>query len=205
MLGYLLANRKVWGLTIGFSAYGYTFYLFLTWLPGYIAQTMHVNLMTAAGYSTIPWIFAALSDLLIGGFLVDYLIEQGWDSTVVRRAVIVCGMLLGLAVIGAAYTTDLTWALVWLTIAISGLSAAAPVGSSLVSLISPRGGTATVGGIVNFTNNMMGIVAPIITGMVVDATGSFSGGFMVAGVVLLVGIFFYVFVLGRIEPIADPQ
>ena len=43
MLGYLLHNRKVWGLTIGFSAYGYTFYLFLTWLPGYIAQTMHMN------------------------------------------------------------------------------------------------------------------------------------------------------------------
>lgn len=54
MLGYLLRNRKVWGLTIGFSAYGYTFYLFLTWLPGYLAQTMHMNLMSAAGYSTIP-------------------------------------------------------------------------------------------------------------------------------------------------------
>ena len=60
MLGYLLRNRKVWGLTIGFSAYGYTFYLFLTWLPGYLAQTMHMNLMSAAGYSTIPWIFATL-------------------------------------------------------------------------------------------------------------------------------------------------
>jgi len=31
MLGYLLRNRKVWGLTIGFAAYGYSFYLFLTW------------------------------------------------------------------------------------------------------------------------------------------------------------------------------
>jgi ACS family D-galactonate transporter-like MFS transporter len=30
MLGYLLRNRKVWGLTIGFAAYGYSFYLFLT-------------------------------------------------------------------------------------------------------------------------------------------------------------------------------
>jgi len=30
MLGYLLRSRKVWGLTIGFAAYGYSFYLFLT-------------------------------------------------------------------------------------------------------------------------------------------------------------------------------
>ena len=38
MLGYLLRNRKVLGLTIGFSAYGYSFYLFLTQLPGYLVQ-----------------------------------------------------------------------------------------------------------------------------------------------------------------------
>ena len=55
MLGYLLANRKVWGLTIGFAAYGYTFYLFLTWLPGYLVQTMHMSILTSAGFSTIPW------------------------------------------------------------------------------------------------------------------------------------------------------
>ena len=35
-LGYVLAQRKVWGLTIGFAAYGYSFYLFLTWLPVYL-------------------------------------------------------------------------------------------------------------------------------------------------------------------------
>jgi ACS family D-galactonate transporter-like MFS transporter len=203
MLGYLLRSRKVWGLTIGFSAYGYTFYLFLTWLPGYLAQTMHMNLMTAAGYSTIPWMFAALSDLLVGGFLVDYLIERGYDHTIVRRSVLIVGMLLGLAVIGAAYTAEPTWALLWLSIAISGLSAAAPVGSSLVSLIAPKGGAGTVGGIVNLTNNLMGALAPVVTGMVVDATGSFAGAFMVAGAVLVIGIFFYVVVLGRIEPIPD--
>ncbi|WFU41593.1 MFS transporter [Bradyrhizobium sp. CB82] len=203
MLGYLLGRRKVWGLTIGFSAYGYTFYLFLTWLPGYLAQTMHMNLMSAAGYSTIPWIFATLADLLIGGFLVDHLIARGYDSTRVRQMVIIVGGLMGLAVIGAAFTVRPGWALLWLSISISGLSATSPVGSSIVSLIAPKGGTGTVGGILNFTNNMMGALAPIVTGIVVDWTQSFAGAFLIAGVVLVVGIFFYVVVLGRIEPIAD--
>ncbi len=40
MLGYLLRNRKVWGLTIGFAAYGYSFYMFLTWLPNYLLESM---------------------------------------------------------------------------------------------------------------------------------------------------------------------
>lgn len=204
MLGYLLRNRKVWGLTIGFSAYGYSFYLFLTWLPGYLVQTLHMNIMQSAGYATIPWMFASLSDLFIGGFLVDHLIAKGHDETKVRKSVLVLGMLLGLAVFGAVGTTDPVWAITWITIALTGLAAAAPVGSSIVSLIAPRGGTGTIGGIVNFTNNLMGIAAPVITGFVVGLTHSFAGAFLIAGVVLLVGIFSYVVILGRIEPVPEP-
>jgi MFS family permease len=204
MLGYLLRNRKVWGLTIGFSAYGYSFYLFLTWLPAYMVQTLHMSILKSAGYATIPWIFASLSDLLVGGFLVDYLIARGYDDTKVRKTVLVAGMLLGTTVFGAVTTTDPLWAIIWITIALTGLSAAAPVGSSIVSLIAPRGGTGTIGGIVNFTNNLMGVAAPVITGFIVGLTHSFAGAFLVAGIVLLVGIFSYVVILGRIEPIPEP-
>jgi hypothetical protein len=72
------------------------------------------------------------------------------------------------------------------------------------SLIAPRGGTATIGGIMNFLNNIMGVVAPITTGYIVGATHSFTGAFLTAGIVLVVGIVAYVFILGRLEPIADP-
>jgi len=205
MLGYVLRNRKVWAHTIGYSAYGYSFYLFLTWLPGYMVQTLHMSILKSAAFSTIPWIFASLADLLIGGFLVDYFIARGYDDTKVRKAVIVAGMMAGLAVFGATFTTNTVWALVWITIALSGVSAAAPVASSIVSLISPRGGTATVGGFVNLVNNLMGVAAPVITGFIVGITHSFSGAFLVAGIVLVVGIVSYVFVLGPIEPIPGPE
>ncbi len=205
MLGTLLRNRKVWGLTLGFSAYGYSFYLFLTWLPGYLVQTLHMGILKSASYAAIPWVFATLSDLLVGGFLVDWLIARGHDDTRVRKAVLVLGMLLGLTVVGAAFTTDAAWALVWISVSLTGLAAAAPVGSSLVSLIAPRGGTGTIGGIVNLSNNLMGAAAPIVTGFVVGITGSFAIAFLIAGVVLLVGIFAYVVVLGRIEPIPEPE
>lgn len=205
MLGYVLRNRKVWAHTVGYSAYGYSFYLFLTWLPGYMVQSLHMSILKSAAFSTIPWIFASLADLLIGGFLVDHLIARGYDDTKVRKAVIVAGMMAGLAVFGATFTTNPVWALIWITIALSGVSAAAPVASSIVSLISPRGGTATVGGFVNLVNNLMGVAAPVITGFIVGITHSFSGAFLVAGLVLLVGIVSYVFVLGPIEPIPGPD
>jgi sugar phosphate permease len=204
MLGYLLRNRKVWGLTIGFSAYGYSFYLILTWLPSYLVSTMHMSILKSAGYATIPWIAATLSDLIVGGWLVDHLIGRGFDESRVRKSVLVDGMLFGLAVFGATRTTDPHWAIFWISVALAGLAASAPVGWSIPALIAPQGGAGTVGGIMNFMNNMMGVAAPIITGFIVGATQSFVNAFIVAGVVLLVGIVSYVVVLGRIEPVPSP-
>jgi MFS transporter, ACS family, D-galactonate transporter len=204
MLGYLLRNRKVWGLTIGFAAYGYSFYLFLTWLPNYLVQSMHMSILKSAGFTAIPWVCATIADLFVGGWLIDHLIARGYDETPVRKTVLVLGMLLGLAVLGATATTDPVWAIIWISVALSGLAAAAPVGWSIPSLIAPVGGTATVSGIMNFLNNMMGVTAPLATGYIVGATGSFVGAFLTAGIVLAIGIISYVFILGRLEPIADP-
>ena len=83
----------------------------------------------------------------------------------------------------------------------SDLAAAAPVGWSLPSLIAPPGGVGTVGGIMNFANNMMGAAAPIVTGYVVGSTQAFTNAFVVAGAVLVVGIMAFVLLLGRIEPL----
>jgi sugar phosphate permease len=205
MLGYLLSKSKVWGLTIGFAAYGYTFYLFLTWLPGYLVQTMHMSIIKSAGFAAIPWAFATLTDLFVGGWLIDHLIKKGKDESKVRKAVLVVGMTFGLAVFGATQTTDPAWAIFWISIALGGLASAAPVGWSLPSLIAPKGGAGTIGGIMNFANNLMGAAAPIVTGYIVGATNSFTNAFFVAGVILVIGIVCFVFVLGKIEPIPEPQ
>jgi len=205
MLGYLLRNRKVWGLSIGFAAYGYAFALFIFWLPDYLVKEMHMDILKSASFTTIPWIFATISDLLIGGWLIDHLIRKGHDESKVRKTIIVFGMLMGLAVVGAGLTADPYWAILWITISLSGLAAAAPAGWSIPALIAPKGGAATVGGIMNFLNSVTGIAAPIITGFIVGATQSFSRAFLLAGAMLAIGIVSYVFVLGRIEPIADPK
>ncbi|MFZ6771247.1 MFS transporter [Undibacterium sp. SXout7W] len=204
MLGYLLTQTKVWGLTIGFAAYGYSFYLFLTWLPGYLVQTMHMSILKSAGYAAIPWVFATITDLFVGGWLIDHLVSRGFDESKVRKGVLIIGMLFGLAVFGATQTVDPVWAIFWISIALGGLASAAPVGWSLPSLIAPKGGAGTIGGIMNFVNNLMGAAAPIVTGMIVGATNSFTNAFFVAGVILLIGIISFVFVLGKIEPIPDP-
>jgi MFS family permease len=205
MLGYLLQSRKVWGLSIGFAAYGYCFYLFLTWLPSYLVQTMHMSILKSATFAAVPWMCATVSDLLVGGWLIDRLIARGHDETRVRKSVLVAGMCGGLAVFGATTTADPILAIAWISLALSGLAAAAPVGWSLPSLTAPRGGVGTVGSIMNFANNLMGAVAPVITGVIVGRTHSFTNAFLVAGVVLLIGVAAFVFLLGRIEPVPEPS
>jgi MFS family permease len=204
MLGYLLAQPKIWGLAIGFGAYGYSFYLFLTWLPTYLVRTSGMTVLQSAGYAMTPWAVATVTDLAVGGWMIDALIARGFDQTRVRKAVLVTGMLLGLAVIGATRTTSPAWAIFWISISLGGLAAAAPVGWSLPSLVAPVGGVGAVGGIMNFAVNVMGIAAPIATGAIVKATHSFSGAFLAAAAILVVGVLAFVFLLGRIEPMAGP-
>jgi MFS transporter, ACS family, D-galactonate transporter len=204
MLGYLLSTRKVWGLVIGFGAYGYSFNLFLTWLPDYLVRTMHRDILTSAAFAAIPWACGSVGDLLVGGWLIDFLIARGHDETRVRKAVLVIGMCTGIAVLGATATSRPDVALAWISIAVTGISIAAPVAWSLTCLIAPRGGVGAVGGLMNFANNMMGVVAPIVTGFVVGSTHSFVGAFLVAGLVLIVGVAAFVFLLGRIEPLPEP-
>ena len=204
MLVYLLRARKVWGLTLGFACYGYCFYFLLTWLPGYLVQAMNQSILQSAGYTTIPWLCATIADLIVGGWWVDRLIRQGHDENRVRKSVLVGGMLIGLAVFGAVLTDDPRWAILWISLSLSGLAAAAPVGWSIPALIAPRGATASVGGIMNFMNNLMGIAAPIATGAIVAVTHSFGGAFFLAGAMLVAGIVSYVFLLGDIVPIPDP-
>jgi hypothetical protein len=56
----------------------------------------------------------------------------------------------------------------------------------------------------NFANNMMGAAAPMVTGYVVGSTQSFANAFIVAGIVLLVGVASFAFLLGRIEALDGP-
>ena len=199
-LAYLLRQRKVQGLVAGFFGYNYSFYLLLYWLPSYFSA-LHLDTLHSAFYTSVPWLVATATDLLIGGWLVDALIRRGARDTVVRQTVLIAGTSCGLAIAGAMSTQNPAIAVIWISIALGGLAAAAPVGWSIPSLIAPRDSVGSVGGILNFGNQVAGILAPVVTGYL---AGSFSNAFGVAAVLLLLGIAGYIFLLGKIEPVPEP-
>jgi MFS transporter, ACS family, D-galactonate transporter len=200
-LGYLIRQRKVLGMAIGFGAYNYVFYLLLTWLPSYLSAALHIDLLHSFLYTSVPWLFATFTDLM-AGLVSDALIQRGWDASRVRKTVLVCGTTFGLGILGAAHAHTAVRALIWISISIGGLAAASPIGWSIPSMIAPRGSVGTVGGIINLSNQLSGIAAPIITGYVVAETKSYSWAFGISAIYLLLGISSYLFLLGKIEQIA---
>src|SRR5690242_11606642 len=121
-LGYLLRQPKVYGLALGWGAYNYTFFLLLTWLPSYLSVSLHMDLLHSVFFTSVPWLFAACTDLLVGGWLVDALIQKSWDANRVRQTVMVGGMALGLGIFGAASAHTPATALVWISLALGGLA-----------------------------------------------------------------------------------
>jgi len=195
----LLRERKVLGLALGFGSYNYIFYLLLTWLPTYFAVALHIDLMHSFLYSSVPWLSATICELAIGGWLVDFLIKRGADANRVRRIALIGGACCGLGILGAARAHTAAQALMWISLSISGLSVHSAVGWSLPSLIAGRRDVGKVGGIVNFSNQLSGICAPIVTGYLVAALHSYAWVFGVSAIYLAIGICGYVFLLGRIE------
>jgi MFS transporter, ACS family, D-galactonate transporter len=204
--GYLIRQPKVIGMTLGFGAYNYVFYLLLTWLPSYLSQALHIDLLHSFLYTGVPWLFGTACELVVGGWLVDHLLLRGWNASTVQRTVLIGGTTMGLGIIGAAYAQTAPSALIWISISLGGLSAASAVGWSVPSLIGPRGSVGTLAGIMNFSSQVSGILAPIVTGYLVSARHSFGWAFGVSAIYLCIGISAYIFMLGRIERIpSQPQ
>jgi MFS transporter, ACS family, D-galactonate transporter len=208
-IGVLLRQKKVIAMILGFGSYNYVFYLLLTWLPRYLSTALHMDLMHSFLYTGVPWLVATFTDLCIGGLLADHLIQRGWNASHVRKTILIGGTICGLGLVGAANPHSATSALLWISLAIGGLSAASPIGWSIPSLITPRNSVGSVGGIINFSNQVSGIAAPIVTGYIVQSLHSFAWAFGVAAIYLVVGISAYLLLLGRIEqmplPVTSPD
>jgi MFS family permease len=163
-----------------------------------------MDLFHSVFYTSVPWLFATATDLAVGGWLVDALLQRGYDANRVRQSVLVAGMAFGLAIFGAARAHSPAVALVWISMALGGLAAAAPVAWTIPSLIAPRESVGTLAGAVNLCGQIAAISAPIVTGYIVSASHSFAAAFMTATIILLLGIAGYIFLLGRIELIPEP-
>lgn len=185
-----LLDRRIAGIFLGYFAYDYVWFLFLTWMPGYLMLERKFGPREMGIYSSVP--FAAVSIVVIvAGMLGDLLVRRGWNEITARKTLITAGLLAGCLIVPAGFVED-PLASVWLLAgSICGLGITAPNAWALTQAVCPRKLVATASGIQNLGGNLGGVVAPVVTGFIAQATGSFGLAFAIAGVILLCGVACY--------------
>ena len=141
------------------------------------------------------------------GWLSDRLVARGWDEGTLRtRLMAAAHILTGVAVLGLSGATDIPHITFWLVFAaISG----GPAGSNVYAIAQMFAGPRASGswvGVVNGIGTSSGIFGPILTGMIIDSTGSYANAFYVAAVLSFVGGLWWLFAIPRVEPVdfGDP-
>jgi sugar phosphate permease len=187
--GTILRSRHVWALAFADFCYGYTLWVYLTWLPSYLVQSRGFSLLKMGFYASIP-LFAAMLGDIVGGLLSDYLLKKTNNLKLAR-----CYLMFA-AFIGAAGFTLLgvysasAYAAVWLLAA--AMFALECSNANLWAVAMDLGGdhfAGTVSGFMNTGQGVAGMISPIAFGMIVDLTGSWTIPFFISTIVLLIGAF----------------
>ena len=192
----LLKQRSALGIFLGFFAYDYVWFLFLTWLPAYLVIERHCTTSEMAIFSSVPYMFGLLITVAAGA-LSDWFVRKGYDEIRVRKIFICGGMALGCCIVPAGIVEDKMTSVYFLMASLSGLNICAPNAWSLTQAASEKRIVGTVAGIQNFGGNVGGIIAPALTGYIAHVTGSFALAMGVAGALLVGGIFAYWLLIER--------
>jgi MFS family permease len=182
--GRLLA--RMMPTTIVYFCYGWTLWLYLSWLPQYFQHGHNLNLKNAAWFTAAVGIAGVLGDSA-GGIVSDYLYKRTGSLATARRNVIVFSLLASLAFLvpvfifqnvfilaaclsGAFFCLELTIGPIW----------------SVPMDIAPKyAGTAS--GIMNTGSAVAAIISPIVFGMIIDATGNWELPFLGSIALLFIG------------------
>lgn len=192
----LLRRRSVFGIFLGFFAYDYAWFVFITWLPRYLTKERGFTDNEMALYSAAPFLLMS-AIIIVAGLLSDWLVRRGRDERLVRKIFILVGLAVGCLIVPAGMVGDKMSAVWLLTISLCGLGICSPNTWTLTQAVCDRKIVGTVSGIQNFGGNLGGILAPSLTGFIVHITGSFALALGLVGAILVVGMFAYWFLISE--------
>jgi len=186
-LGQLLTRKTMWGLLLTQGCCAYTLYLFLFWLPSYLVQARHMQLMRASWFTSVPYLVAAVLGIFIGR-LSDRLLTAEALKEGKRRTLLTVFILLSSIILVTNVVSNEYLATVLIAVSLTCISSALTLNIAMTNDVvwtAEAAGTAI--GIVILGGNSFGLIAPILTGFIIKRTGSFDSAFYMAGGLLLFG------------------
>ena len=183
----LLRTPTLWGIALTQGCNVYTQYLFLTWLPSYLQSTKNLSLAKTGYLTAVPYA-AAVVLCVYAGRLSDLYLKRSGVASGARRNAVAIALLVGAVVLFVPITKSTPMLLTIFAITLTGIASTTSLNFALLNDLVPHG--RDIGKAMAFVvvgGNIFGLIAPIATGYVVAATGSYNWAFAVAGLLLLVG------------------
>jgi sugar phosphate permease len=192
--GPVLRSPRVWALTISYTLWVYNMWLMASWLPSYLVRGrgFSVGEMGVWGGAITG---AALVGTVGGGWLSDLLLKKGSSADRARKTLAIVSMMLGIPFLVAGVSVESGWLCVGLLMGARLFNDTALAGyMSLPTEMSPRH-LGAIWGCMSTFGSLAGMVAALLAGYQVTATGNWAlpfytaaGSIFVAALIMAFGV-----------------
>jgi MFS family permease len=191
----LFRFRAMWVLMLGAFCTGYITWMYQTWLPAYLEMQQHISIAKTGLLASVPLI-CAFFGALCGGYLSDWLVKRGMELIASRRLPLVIGLLLSAAFTGlAAIATTAGVAITCIAVSMFFMQFGITCKWILVTAVTPQAYCASAASNQNFAGFLGGTLSPILTGFIVDVTGSFVVALAIGAIITLIGAALFQFAM----------
>lgn len=195
----LFGRRMTWGLMAGNFGVIYVLWLYSTWLPGYLEIERHLSIRSAGMVAAVPFALS-IGGSIGGGFLVDHIARRGRSLIRTQKAFVCLSLVgMGLCTFAAAHANSVGTAIAEISAALFCDGCATCMAWAMATTAAPRGYVGALGGIQNFAGYLGGALAPMVTGLLVQATGSFTSALVTGAAIAFASATSYALIVPR-EP-----
>jgi MFS family permease len=183
---WLRLARRMFPVTLVDFCYGWTLWLFLSWIPGFFYENYHLNLQSSAMFSA-GVLFAGVVGDTVGGVVSDRLLRKKGSLVAARNYVMTAGFVGAfIFLIPVILIHELNVAAMCLSLAFFFAELiVAPLWSVPMDIAPRYAGSAS--GMMNFGFGIAGLISPSSFGYLVDRTGSWVFPFIGSAVLLIIG------------------
>jgi sugar phosphate permease len=199
----LFRFRTTWGMILGYFGCIYLTWIYTAWLPGYLELERHMSVKFTGFAAAVPFAWGVVGGLL-GGYIVDFLLRHGVSPVKSRRipaAIALCGT--AACTIAAAFVTSNALAIAFISASLFLVYVTSTCAWALSSVAAPTNCTASIGAMQNFGGYLGGALAPTVTGLIVQQTGSFVPALVVGALIGVASAGSYLFIVDQPITAAD--
>jgi MFS family permease len=179
--------KKIVPVTAVDFCYGWTLWVYLTWLPSFLAASYHLPIKKFVWF-TAGILLAGLIGDMAGGLLSDALLVRTGNLKFARSLNLVVGLLGSLLfLLPTLFIHDLITVTILLSLAFFFLELCNSVLWALSMDLAPKY-AGTAGGIMNLGFGIAGVLSPALFGFLIDRTGSWQVPFATSVFLLFVGV-----------------